>query len=113
MSEKERKAAKLKAMQAKLAAAGVATAEVPERKAAKLKAMREKLAAAGFAEADDLPDAEAARRPRNCRLCGNQLAAAELPTPDKQLIVFDALATAERPKTGPRRASPQRTGQVT
>ena len=85
-SEKERKAAKLKAMQAKLAAAGLAKAEESEaeRKAAKLKAMREKLAAAGLAPADDSPepDAEAARKAAKLQAMREKLAAAGLPTPD-------------------------------
>ena len=58
-SEKERKAAKLKAMQAKLKAAGLAKADEADaaaaeaaRKAAKLQAMREKLAAAGLPTPD-------------------------------------------------------------
>jgi hypothetical protein len=86
VSEKERKAAKLKAMQAKLAAAGLAKAEESEaeRKAAKLKAMREKLAAAGLAKADDSsePDAEAARKAAKLQAMRAKLAAAGLPTPD-------------------------------
>ena len=85
-SEKERKAAKLKAMQAKLAAAGLAKAEESEaeRKAAKLKAMREKLAAAGLAPAGDSPepDAEAARKAAKLQAMREKLAAAGLPTPD-------------------------------
>ncbi len=58
-SEKERKTAKLKAMQAKLKAAGLAKADEADaaaaeaaRKAAKLQAMREKLAAAGLPTPD-------------------------------------------------------------
>ena len=86
VSEKERKAAKLKAMQAKLAAAGLAKAEESEaeRKAAKLKAMREKLAAAGLAPAEDSPepDAEAARKAAKLQAMREKLAAAGLPTPD-------------------------------
>ena len=86
VSEKERKAAKLAAMQAKLAAAGLAKAEESEaeRKAAKLKAMREKLAAAGLAPAEDSPepDAEAARKAAKLQAMREKLAAAGLPTPD-------------------------------
>ena len=85
-SEKERKAAKLKAMQAKLAAAGLAKAEESEaeRKAKKLAAMREKLAAAGLAPAEDSPepDAEAARKAAKLQAMREKLAAAGLPTPD-------------------------------
>jgi hypothetical protein len=89
-SEKERKAAKLKAMQAKLAAAGLAKADEEseaERKAAKLKAMREKLAAAGLAKAEDSsePDAaaaETARKAAKLQAMREKLAAAGLPTPD-------------------------------
>jgi folate-binding Fe-S cluster repair protein YgfZ len=85
-SEKERKAAKLKAMQAKLAAAGLAKAEESEaeRKAAKLKAMREKLAAAGLAPAEDSdPDAaEAARKAAKLQAMREKLAAAGLAPPD-------------------------------
>ena len=85
-SEKERKAAKLKAMQEKLAAAGLAKAEESEaeRKAKKLAAMREKLAAAGLAPADDSsePDAEAARKAAKLQAMREKLAAAGLATPD-------------------------------
>ena len=85
-SEKERKAAKLKAMQAKLAAAGLAKDEESEaeRKAKKLAAMREKLAAAGLAPAEDSPepDAEAARKAAKLQAMREKLAAAGLPTPD-------------------------------
>jgi folate-binding Fe-S cluster repair protein YgfZ len=88
-SEKERKAAKLKAMQAKLAAAGLAKAEESEaeRKARKLAAMREKLAAAGLAPADDSsePDAEAAeaaRKAAKLQAMREKLAAAGLAPPD-------------------------------
>ena len=85
-SEKERKAAKLKAMQEKLAAAGLAKAEESEaeRKAKKLAAMREKLAAAGLAPAEDSPepDAEAARKAAKLQAMREKLAAAGLPTPD-------------------------------
>ena len=86
VSEKERKAAKLAAMQAKLAAAGLAKAEESEaeRKAKKLAAMREKLAAAGLAPAGDSsePDAEAARKAAKLQAMREKLAAAGLPTPD-------------------------------
>ena len=86
-SEKERKAAKLKAMQAKLAAAGLAKTDEEseaERKAKKLAAMREKLAAAGLAPADDAsePDAEAARKAAKLQAMREKLAAAGLATPD-------------------------------
>ena len=85
-SEKERKAAKLKAMQAKLAAAVLAKDEESEaeRKAKKLAAMREKLAAAGLAPAEDSPepDAEAARKAAKLQAMREKLAAAGLPTPD-------------------------------
>jgi len=85
-SEKERKAAKLQAMQAKLAAAGLAKAEESEaeRKAKKLAAMREKLAAAGLAKADeaDAEAAEAARKAAKLKAMREKLAAAGLPTPD-------------------------------
>ena len=86
-AEKERKAAKLKAMQAKLKAAGLAKDEESEaeRKAAKLQAMREKLAAAGLAKTDDSsePDAaaaEAARKAAKLQAMREKLAAAGLPT---------------------------------
>ena len=86
VSEKERKAAKLAAMQAKLAAAGLAKAEESEaeRKAAKLQAMREKLAAAGLAKAEDPsePDAEAARKAAKLQAMREKLAAAGLAPPD-------------------------------
>ena len=91
VSEKERKAAKLKAMQEKLAAAGLAKTDEEseaERKAKKLAAMREKLAAAGLAPADDSsePDAaaaaEAARKAAKLQAMREKLAAAGLPTPD-------------------------------
>ena len=76
ISEKERKAAKLLAMQEKLAAAGLAKADEADaaaaesaRKAAKLKQMQERLAAAGLApagdsssEPDDAAAAETARK---------------------------------------------------
>ena len=85
-SEKERKAAKLKAMQAKLAAAGLAKAEESEaeRKAKKLAAMREKLAAAGLAPAGDSsePDAEAARKAAKLKQMQERLAAAGLAPKD-------------------------------
>ena len=85
-SEKERKAAKLKAMQAKLAAAGLAKDEESEaeRKAKKLAAMREKLAAAGLAPAEDSPepDAEAARKAAKLQAMREKLAAAGLAPPD-------------------------------
>ena len=90
-SEKERKAAKLKAMQAKLAAAGLAKTDEEseaERKAKKLAAMREKLAAAGLAPADDSsePDAaaaaEAARKAAKLKQMQERLAAAGLAPKD-------------------------------
>ncbi|CAH0376654.1 unnamed protein product [Pelagomonas calceolata] len=90
-SEKERKAAKLAAMQAKLAAAGLAKPDEADaaaaeaaRKAAKLKAMQEKLAAAGLAKADeaDSEAAEAARKAAKLQAMREKLAAAGLPTPD-------------------------------
>jgi hypothetical protein len=89
-SEKERKAAKLKAMQAKLAAAGLAKADEEseaERKAKKLAAMREKLAAAGLAPAEDSPEpdaaaAEAARKAAKLQAMREKLAAAGLAPPD-------------------------------
>ena len=86
VSEKERKAAKLKAMQAKPAAAGLAKADESEaeRKAKKLAAMREKLAAAGLAKADeaDAEAAEAARKAAKLQAMREKLAAAGLAPPD-------------------------------
>lgn len=90
-SEKERKAAKLAAMQAKLAAAGLAKADEAdaaaaeaERKAAKLKQMQERLAAAGLApaEPDDAAAAEAARKAAKLAAMREKLAAAGLSPPD-------------------------------
>ena len=87
VSEKERKAAKLKAMQAKLAAAGLAKPDEADaaaaeaaRKAAKLKAMQEKLAAAGLAKAGE--ESEAERKAKKLAAMREKLAAAGLRTPD-------------------------------
>ena len=83
VSEKERKAAKLAAMQAKLAAAGLAKPDEADaaaaeaaRKAAKLKAMQEKLAAAGLAKADE--ESEAERKAKKLAAMRERLAAAGL-----------------------------------
>ena len=97
VSEKERKAAKLAAMQAKLAAAGLAKPDEADaaaaeaaRKAAKLKAMQEKLAAAGLAKADE---SEAERKAKKLAAMREKLAAAGLaPAEDSEP---DAAAAAE------------------
>ena len=96
-SEKERKAAKLAAMQAKLKAAGLAKPDEADaaaaeaaRKAAKLKAMQEKLAAAGLAKADE---SEAERKAKKLAAMREKLAAAGLaPAEDSEP---DAAAAAE------------------
>ena len=97
-SEKERKAAKLKAMQAKLKAAGLAKPDEADaaaaeaaRKAAKLKAMQEKLAAAGLAKTDE--ESEAERKAKKLAAMREKLAAAGLaPADDSEP---DAAAAAE------------------
>ena len=64
VSEKERKAAKLAAMQARLAAAGLAKPAEADAAAAgrpgrrRVEAMQEKLAAAGLAKTDEESEAE-------------------------------------------------------
>ena len=98
VSEKERKAAKLAAMQAKLAAAGLAKPDEADaaaaeaaRKAAKLKAMQEKLAAAGLAKTDE--ESEAERKAKKLAAMREKLAAAGLaPAEDSEP---DAAAAAE------------------
>ena len=98
VSEKERKAAKLAAMQAKLKAAGLAKPDEADaaaaeaaRKAAKLKAMQEKLAAAGLAKAED---AEAERKAKKLAAMREKLAAAGL-APAEDSSEPDAAAAAE------------------
>ena len=98
VSEKERKAAKLAAMQAKLAAAGLAKPDEADaaaaeaaRKAAKLKAMQEKLAAAGLAKAEE---SEAERKAKKLAAMREKLAAAGL-APADDSSEPDAAAAAE------------------
>jgi len=98
VSEKERKAAKLAAMQAKLAAAGLAKPDEADaaaaeaaRKAAKLKAMQEKLAAAGLAKAEE---SEAERKAKKLAAMREKLAAAGLAPADDDSEP-DAAAAAE------------------
>ena len=99
VSEKERKAAKLAAMQAKLAAAGLAKPDEADaaaaeaaRKAAKLKAMQEKLAAAGLAKSDE--ESEAERKAKKLAAMREKLAAAGL-APADDSSEPDAAAAAE------------------
>ena len=99
VSEKERKAAKLAAMQAKLAAAGLAKPDEADaaaaeaaRKAAKLKAMQEKLAAAGLAKTDE--ESEAERKAKKLAAMREKLAAAGL-APADDSSEPDAAAAAE------------------
>ena len=98
VSEKERKAAKLAAMQAKLAAAGLAKADEADaaaaeaaRKAAKLKAMQEKLAAAGLAKDEE---SKAERKAKKLAAMREKLAAAGL-APADDASEPDAAAAAE------------------
>ena len=100
-SEKERKAAKLAAMQAKLAAAGLAKPDEADaaaaeaaRKAAKLKAMQEKLAAAGLAKDEE---SEAERKAKKLAAMREKLAAAGLaPAEDSSEPDADAAEAARK-----------------